>query len=97
MGKGGRFFVPCLAADSVQSWLSFFVAFVSFSFPHVLVKFDLIGRIIATVRPNSRRLHDASKIARTANLQSSLPSCHLRSKGRERRATFVAGNASSAC
>ena len=36
-------------------------------------------------------------MARTANVQSSLPSCHLRSKERELRATFVARNASSTC
>jgi hypothetical protein len=39
----------------------------------------------------------AAKIARTKNLQSSLPSCHLRGKERELRATFVARNASSTC
>ena len=37
----------------------------------------------------------AAKIARTTNLQSTLPSCHLRGEERKRRATFVARNASS--
>ena len=37
-----------------------------------------------------------TKMARTPNLQSTLPSCNLRGKGRELRATFVARNANAA-